>query len=363
MHGNSTQPDISLLERWSEALATAQFQASHISLDDLINTLAPAAERSFQRLIQALFRESLLAPNTLTYDEHGHCSLTLPCRAQLRFEHLRPGRMASWDLRGEVVLLREGQTDQKIQFPSQLLTLLNASLTSPADLEVLNRLNVEIDDSFINDTLCLAFHEQWTLKLHESMNPLHQGNLLSHLKNSSGATNPTSVLEQWGTLGHPWHPNYKTKLGLNTEQVINYSPEFEARFPVLLCALHRQFAHVETLAGTADYWQWWSKHFPQAAQQLTATLHAQGLEAGDYLPLPSHPWQARQELPQLFADAIGDKLLVLTDIVAFTAHPTMSFRTVLPEGRCDAPMVKLPVSLRLTSVQRTVSARSARMGP
>jgi siderophore synthetase component len=41
----------------------------------------------------------------------------------------------------------------------------------------------------------------------------------------------------------------------------------------------------------------------------------------------------------------------------------MSFRTVLPEGRCDAPMVKLAVSLRLTSVQRTVSPRSARMGP
>ena len=228
---------------------------------------------------------------------------------------------------------------------------------------MLNRLNVEIDDSFINDTLCLAFHEQWTLKLHASMDPVYQDNLLRHLKNSPSVINPTSVLEQWGTLGHPWHPNYKTKLGLNTEQVIDYSPEFEARFPVLLCALHRQFAHVEKLAGTADYWQWWSEHFPQAAQQLTAVLQAQGLQAGDYLPLPAHPWQARQELPQLFANEIGDKLLVLTDIVAFTAHPTMSFRTVLPEGRCDAPMVKLPVSLRLTSVQRTVSPRSARMGP
>ncbi|MBY8953055.1 siderophore synthetase [Pseudomonas carnis] len=363
MHGNSRKPENTLLERWSEALATAQFQASHIGLDALINTLAPAAERSFQRLIQALFRESLLDPSTLLYDEHGHCSLTLACQARLRFEHLHPGRMASWDLRGEVILLREDQPEQKIQFPSQLLTLLNASLESPADREVLNRLNVEIDDSFINDTLCLAFHEQWTLKLHASMDPVHQDNLLSHLKNSPSVINPTSVLEQWGTLGHPWHPNYKTKLGLNTAQVIDYSPEFEARFPVLLCALHRQFAHVETLAGTADYWQWWSNHFPHAAQQLTTTLQAQGLEADDYLPLPAHPWQARQELPQLFANEIGDKLLVLTDIVAFTAHPTMSFRTVLPEGRRDAPMVKLPVSLRLTSVQRTVSPRSARMGP
>ncbi|WP_395611333.1 IucA/IucC family protein [Pseudomonas sp. B22129] len=363
MNGNSRTPEKSLLERWGEALATPQFQASHITLDSLISTLAPAAERSFQRLIQALFREGLLAPGARACDEHGQCWLTLPDQTRLRFDHLRPGRMANWDLRGEVTALRDDQPEQKIQFPSQLLSLLNSALESPADPQVLSRLNTEIDDSFVNDTLCLAFHQQWSVKLHAAMAPEHQDNLLIHLKNDPDVTNPTSVLEQWGTLGHPWHPNYKTKLGLATDQVIDFSPEFEARFPVFLCALHRQYAHVEALAGTADYWPWWSNHFPQAAQQLTATLAAQGLEASDYLPLPAHPWQARQELPQLFANEIGDKLLVLTDIVAFTAHPTMSFRTVLPEGRCDAPMVKLPVSLRLTSVQRTVSPRSARMGP
>ena len=363
MHGQSRTPEQSLLERWGEALATPPFQTNHITLDALINTLAPAAERSFQRLIQALFREGLLDPSTRTYDERGQCWLVLPDQSRLRFDHLLPGRMASWDLRGRVTLLRDDHPDLNIQFPSQLLTLLNRRLESPADPEVLGRLNTEIDDSFVNDTLCLAFHEQWTLKLHAAMDPMHQSNLLSHLKHDPSVTNPTSTLEQWGTLGHPWHPNYKTKLGLNTDQVIDFSPEFEARFPVFLCALHRQFAHVEMLAGTADYWQWWQHHFPQAARQLTAQLTAQGLEAGDYLPLPAHPWQARQELPQLFANEIGDRLLVLTDIVAFTAHPTMSFRTVLPEGRCDAPMVKLPVSLRLTSVQRTVSPRSARMGP
>jgi siderophore synthetase component len=363
MHGHVTTPEKSLLDRWGEALATRQFQARHITIDTLVATLAPACERSFQRLMQALFREGLLDPDTLSHDEHGHGWLTLPDQTRVRFEHLRRGRMASWDLRGKVSVVRAGQPEQRIQFPSQLLTLLNTRLQSSAEPEVLDRLNTEIDDSFINDTLCLAFHEQWTLQLQAAMDPVHQGNLLGYLKNDPGVGNPTSVLEQWGTLGHPWHPNYKTKLGLGTEQVIDFSPEFEARFPVLLCALHRQYAHVESLGGTADYWQWWQHQFPQAARQLTAHLTAQGLEASDYLPLPAHPWQARQELPQLFANEIADRLLVLTDIVAFTAHPTMSFRTVLPEGRSDAPMVKLPVSLRLTSVQRTVSPRSARMGP
>ena len=73
MHGQSRTPEQSLLERWGEALATPPFQTNHITLDALINTLAPAAERSFQRLIQALFREGLLDPSTRTYDERGQC--------------------------------------------------------------------------------------------------------------------------------------------------------------------------------------------------------------------------------------------------------------------------------------------------
>ncbi|MBN2978441.1 IucA/IucC family protein [Pseudomonas lactucae] len=363
MNGHSGTPEQALLDRWSQALSTAQFQAKHVTLDVLVNTLQTAAERSFQRLIQALFREELLDPATRTYDDHGRCWLTLPDQSRLRFDHLHPGRMSSWELRGRVTLLSANTPELKLQFPSQLLTLLNCSFETPAEPDVLSRLNTEIDDSFVNDTLCLAFHRQWTLNLHAAMDPAHQGNLLSHLQDDPEVGNCTSVLEQWGTLGHPWHPNYKTKLGLSTDQLVEFSPEFEARFPVYVWALHHQFAHVEALGGTADYWQWWQHHFPQAARQLTAELNAQGLDAGDYLPLPVHPWQARQELPQLFANEIGDRLVVLTDIVAFTAHPTMSFRTVLPDGRRDAPMVKLPVSLRLTSVQRTVSPRSARMGP
>lgn len=62
MHGNSSKPENALLERWSEALATAQFKASHVSLEALINTLAPAAERNFQRLIKHCFVKACWTP-------------------------------------------------------------------------------------------------------------------------------------------------------------------------------------------------------------------------------------------------------------------------------------------------------------
>jgi D-ornithine---citrate ligase len=352
-----------LLSRWSEALDTPAFRSHRITLDHLSNALELASQRSFQRLIQALFRESLINPDDCEYDEHNHCWLPLENGAHLCFEHLSAGRMNSWDVRGSITLHSPANLPQKIQLPSELLAHLSTRLNPPASSEVLERLALELDDSFSNDTLCLAFHHGWTLQLKDRIDSACDDNLLVWLKDSSALENPTSLLEQWGTLGHPWHPNYKTKLGLSAAQVIAFSPEFEAKFPIVLCALHRQYTHVESLTGTPDYWDWWQGNFPQAAEQLQAQLQSRGLDSADYLPLPAHPWQAHEELPRSFANEIADNLLILTDIVAFTAHPTMSFRTVVPDASRTAPMVKLPVALRLTSVQRTVSPRSARMGP
>lgn len=358
-----TQKQQRLLSHWSEALGTEAFQSHRITLDHLSNALEPAAQRCFQRLIQALFRENLLTSDDCEYDSHGRCWLPVGTGAHLCFDHLSGRRMNSWELSGSIVLHVCGKTPQKIQLPSELLAHLSTRFTCDVSRPVLERLALELDDSFSNDTLCLAFHQGWTERLRERIDPGYGNNLLAWIKTGSNLQNPTSLLEQWGTLGHPWHPNYKTKQGLSATQVIAFSPEFEASFPIVLCALHRQFAHVESLDENIQYQHWWQAHFPQAAEQLRQHLEQLDLDVADYIPLPSHPWQAQVELPQSYAEEIADHRLIITNIVAFTGHPTMSFRTVIPDASRVAPMVKLPVALRLTSVQRTVSPRSARMGP
>lgn len=348
-----------LLSRWAQALCTPQFEARSITLSHLQAALEPARNRSLQRLTQALLREGLI---------RNSASLSLPTpridlpggTSSVSFDYLRPGGMNSWDLRGHVYLHRTNAADHRIAWPSELLAALSGAFEQAPSQAVIERLAVELDDSLINDTLCLAYHDHWSRSLAEQ-----NGNagLLPSLQRMDAPFNPSILLEQWGTLGHPWHPNYKTKLGLSTDQVVNYSPEFCATLDIQLYALHRQYAHVEKLPGTEDYWHWWTEHFPEAARQLEHHLTACGLAIDDYLPLPVHPWQAEEALAQDFTGEMSDRLLLKTDIVAFNAAPTMSFRTVLPQASRTAPMVKLPVSLRLTSVQRTVSPRSARMGP
>lgn len=351
-----------LLSSWSEALGTEAFTSRHIDLGHLIKTFEQAAQQSFQRLLQALLREGLLDLDRLEPEGPNHW-LTLPDGSRLCFPHLIPTRMGSWDIQGCITLHRQGYASQKLLFPSRLLTLLCPLLEPSPPPEVEQRLVLELDDCLANATLCQAFHLGWSRHLGEHAKREGSTTLLPWLRITRTLENPTALLEQWGAQGHPWHPDFKTKLGLGTAQVIALSPEFEARVPVVLCALHRQTAHVETLANTQEYVSWWQAHFPLATEQLIEHLCERGLSPADYLPVPVHPWQADELLPGEFAQEIADNLLVMTRIVAFNGHPTLSFRTLMPEGNATSPMVKLPVALRLTSVQRTLSPRSARMGP
>ncbi|WP_341959330.1 IucA/IucC family protein [Pseudomonas sp. RC10] len=338
------------------------FTHHRITEENVTIALQKSSQRALQRLTQAMLREGIIQSNTLTLLPDGNRSLPLTSTTELVFEDLIDHRMSAWSLGGRVLIHHKGLPASPLTLPSELLEYVLAVSDDIADADVLTRLSAEIDNSFMNDILCVAFHDAWSRRLAASSREHGSNSFLADLRDTP-AVNTSLVLEQWGTTGHPWHPNYKTKLGLSPRQVIDYSPEFDARFEVILCAVHRDFIHIESLPGSPEYRDWLAQWFPEPLHKLDSLLHAQGLNASDYFPLPVHPWQASETLPSLFADELSDRLLVMSRIKAFTAHPTMSFRTVLPEASRTAPMVKLPVGLRLTSVQRTLSPRSACMGP
>jgi siderophore synthetase component len=352
---------VQMFYQWNEAIglpAFMKYKSHELSLDDC---QAISARRTLQRLIQALLRERLLPVSALNALPNGDRTLRLSADTQLICKNLVPNKMDSWFLNGSV-LLQCGGTCTSVILPSQLLELLRPLLDVKVNTDVLARVSEEIDNSFINDTLCVAFHRSWSTHLTDTYGKGHEGSFLAGMRYDA-TLNISLLLEQWGTTGHPWHPNYKTKLGLSTSQVLALSPEFEASFNVALCALHKDFIHIESLSTSPDFCELFAQWFPGRLHELNNLLRDQCLEPSDYIPIPVHPWQARETLPSLFADEIRDRVLVMTPISAFTAHPTMSFRTVLPEADALAPMVKLPVGVRLTSVQRTVSPRSACMGP
>lgn len=356
---------VSSMERllcvWNTALGSAPFKRRHIDLGDLIRVLPQVRARAFQRLMRALLMEALLDGERMTIGPRcAILELDSPDNA-LHFEGLTVGRIHGWQLDGEVWLHGPDDDRRKVLFPSTLLSHLIPILNSKLDAKAIERLSDAMDDSFCNDTLCMAYHSKWNQNLQEQAQAAAVEGLLGLAATSADRQEATILLEQWGTLGHPWHPNHKSKWGISTDQVINFSPEFESRMPVPVAAIHLDISHSESMNGD-KYLDWWEAQYPQASETWKNFLCARRVDPNRYAPVPVHPLQI-DTLRTRFSSEIATGQLILTDAVACIGRASISFRTLWGEGRPLAPMIKLPLAYRLTSASREIAPSLVCMAP
>lgn len=322
---------------------------------------AQAQQRCLQRTLVAMMREALL-PQIRTMQEggaswplDGQRTLLLECQGG------EPVCDNLWQDMGELRCRGLGTEIVIIETAPQLLRLI--ALTHAAiDAPAVERLVRELENSVANDALAMAYREAWgrQLKLeHAAGSPEGFLGVVRGMAPAAGLL----LLEQWGAQGHPTHPTHKAKLGMSEAEVVAYSPEFGARLRLVLAAIRRDCLNVSLGLSIPDYVDWFAEQWPQIASDWRAALALRGMEAADWLPLPLHPWQAANSVPLRFASLLEQDALVLLDEVQWPAAPTMSFRTMSCEQGEALPHIKLPVSLWLTSAERTVSPKSTVMGP
>ncbi|GGY53580.1 IucA/IucC family protein [Streptomyces xanthochromogenes] len=149
--------------------------------------------------------------------------------------------------------------------------------------------------------------------------------------------------EQSLLLGHPLHPTPKSREGLSETEVRRYSPELHGSFP-----LHWLAADPAVLACDSA----WTEGGRTIGAAQLALRFADGLQlpAGT-VPLPLHPWQARDVAQRPDVAALLDAGL-LHDLGPHGEHwhPTSSVRTVHRPG-ADA-MLKLSLGVRITNSRR-----------
>ncbi|QZL08295.1 iron transporter (plasmid) [Streptomyces sp. BHT-5-2] len=150
--------------------------------------------------------------------------------------------------------------------------------------------------------------------------------------------------EQSLLLGHPLHPTPKSREGLTDAELGAYSPELRGSFP-----LH--WVAVDPSAVATDS-AWTERGRTVPAAQLAAELAGDGLPLPDgTVPLPLHPWQARDLATRPETAALRDAGL-LHDLGPHGPrwYPTSSVRTVCRPG---APaMLKLSLGVRITNSRR-----------
>jgi len=325
-----------------------------------------AHQRSLHRLLQALLREGFLNRQDFIKES----SITwLPLWGQkrmLRIEGLSLGRAGHCKIRGTIMAYQSGQSPRVINSANELLSyvLANASGTTPS--ENIGRLQSELANSVENDALCHYYRQQWQQELRKRISDAGHTSLLSALADEANPVtdDPCLLFEQWGCVGHPFHPGHKSKTGLSAEEVVALSPEFQPQLELILGALNASVARVSNAAIPFSYRNWMTAQFPKEMAAWSEILRKLGEDPHSWLPLPIHPYQAKHILPQKFAAEISaGSLKISSDFPCIRASPTMSFRTMASSENPRAPHLKLPVSLQLTSAQRTVSPKATIMGP
>lgn len=341
-----------ILTSIADALNTQAFNARGVSLSYFIDSYKKAQRRIFQRILQSLFREKLLSSDEFIKD--GLCYyIKIDDHGKIVFPSVTFHSMSSIILNGDITYIQKNNERIKLESPSKFLFLIKNRLLIAIDDDRLINLCDELDNCLLNDIICLAYHDKWS----EDLNGVNIFEL------SPEKNNRIILLEQWGCMGHPWHPNYKTKLGLTAREVISLSPEFNTKILIRLCAVYKKSMHIEYMQPEMDYAKWWKINFPNIYEEFNQGLTEMGLNYKKYIPVPVHPWQFDHEISILFKDEVESGAIIMMNKPTFMASPGMSFRTVYPEGRECSSLIKMPVSIRLTSAQRTVTPRAAQMGP
>nr|WP_238420535.1 IucA/IucC family protein [Streptomyces taklimakanensis] len=167
-----------------------------------------------------------------------------------------------------------------------------------------------------------------------------------------GTTGPTPFLdaEQALLLGHPFHPAPKSREGASDAELDDYSPELRGSFP-----LHWFAARPDLVVGeSAD-----GRPVAELLRSLAAEPGGPDVPDG-MVPVPVHPWQAREVTGRPEVAALPAGLLRPLGPAGPPWWPTSSVRTV---HRPDAAaMLKLSLGMRITNSRRNNLRGELRLG-
>jgi siderophore synthetase component len=145
--------------------------------------------------------------------------------------------------------------------------------------------------------------------------------------------------EQSLLYGHPCHPHPKSRLGFTDEDVLRYSPELRARFPLHYFAVRRDRVVEQSVAASG------------ASEIVAEGLGASATER-DFAPLPVHPWQARALLERAEVRAALERGWIRDlGVLGGDFRPTSSVRTVVP-ARGGGWAYKLALDITITNSVR-----------
>lgn len=166
--------------------------------------------------------------------------------------------------------------------------------------------------------------------------------VLQAARSKSFANEPLQAFiesEQSLIFGHPFHPAPKSRQGISYEDMLKYSPEMGAKFPLHYFAIRREYLQQQSV-------------LPASCDQIVAEQAPAGLVANsEFALIPTHPWQARYLLEHASVSrAIRDGRIQDLGPQGKNYYPTSSIRTLFQ--RDNPYFYKSSLNIRITNCVR-----------
>ncbi|WP_345746213.1 IucA/IucC family siderophore biosynthesis protein [Streptomyces sp. ODS28] len=164
--------------------------------------------------------------------------------------------------------------------------------------------------------------------------------------------------------GHPWIVVNKGRMGFSSTDTARWAPESGVPRRLPWIAVHRRIADYRGVPSLEEPHRLYARELgPGTLVRFEQLLRSRGVEPGDYLLLPVHPWQWDETIAPLFAEALATGDIVPLEEDPDLRLPQQSIRTFLNTARPDRHTVKLPLSILNTLVWRGLPTERTRAAP
>ncbi|WP_369600208.1 IucA/IucC family protein [Hahella sp. SMD15-11] len=163
--------------------------------------------------------------------------------------------------------------------------------------------------------------------------------------------------------GHPKILANRGRLGWGADDFERWGPESGRPTGVAVLLVERD--SVAMTPQAADPWALIKKVSPEGFCQCLALCREHELQAGEFIPVPVHPWQYERYIRIHYADMIQSGKIWYAGVVPGQWWPQMSVRTLSmePVNAVPLPDLKLSLTVLNTSCYRGIPAEPALAGP
>lgn len=163
------------------------------------------------------------------------------------------------------------------------------------------------------------------------------------------------TLESEMIEGHPSFVANNGRIGFNSSDFKNFTPESASEIQLVWLAAHKSKAHFSCI-DQLNYQQLLEQELGSTTMvAFTQQLIAFKLNPEDYLLMPVHPWQWQNKLALVFAPDIADQNLVYLGIGTDTYQAQQSIRTLFNRSHSQRYYVKMALSILNMGFMRGLS--------